>query len=95
VEGLKHKLIATEEKLAYHEDRICLYDEQIQEIKKMLVKEEAQSRGYAPGVEELWKKLAKQQMKTNIERKRVKVLGCIVVFLWGLLCVVLVAFAIK
>ena len=61
----------------------------------MVAKEEAHCWGYATRVEELQKKLAKQQMKTNIQRKRVKVLGCIVVFLWGLLCVVKVAFAIK
>ena len=72
-----------------------MYDEQILELKKMVAKEEAHCRGYAIGVKELQKKLAKQQMKTSIQIKRVKVLGCIVVFLWDLLCVVTVAFAIK
>ena len=72
-----------------------MYDEQIQELTKMVATEEAHCRGYSTGVEKLQKKLAKQQMKTNIQIKRVKVLGCIVVFLWGLLCVVTFAFAIK
>ena len=66
VEELKQKLIAVEEKLAFHEDRIHVYDGQIQELKKMVAKEEAYCQGYATGVEELQKKLAKQQMKTNI-----------------------------
>ena len=61
----------------------------------MVAKEEAHCQGYVTGVKELQKKLPNQQMKTNIQRKRVKVLGCIVVFLWDLLCVVTVAFAIK
>ncbi|KAL5142213.1 hypothetical protein HKD37_09G025440 [Glycine soja] len=95
VEELKQKLIAAEEKLASPEDRICVYDEQIQELKKMLAKKEAHCRGYAIGVEELQKKIAKQYMKTSIPRKRGKVLRNIVVFFWGLLCVVIVAFAIK
>ncbi|XP_040861417.1 putative HVA22-like protein g [Glycine max] len=95
VEELKQKLIAAEEKLASPEDRICVYDEQIQELKKMLAKKEAHCRGYAIGVEELQKKIAKQYMKTTIPRKRGKVLRNIVVFFWGLLCVVIVAFAIK
>ena len=59
VEELKQKLIAAEEKLASPEDRICVYDEQIQELKKMLAKKEAHCRGYAIGVEELQKKNSK------------------------------------
>ncbi|KAG5133729.1 hypothetical protein JHK82_024917 [Glycine max] len=78
VEELKQKLIAAEEKLASPEDRICVYDEQIQELKKMLAKKEAHCRGYAIGVEELQKKIAKQYMKTTIPRKRGKVLRNIV-----------------
>jgi len=81
VEKLKHKVITIEQKLASHEKRIRLYDEQVKEVKKILAKEEAQSHGYANGIEELWKKITKQQMKTNIKRKRVKVLRCIGVFL--------------
>ncbi|KAL5132809.1 hypothetical protein HKD37_03G006250 [Glycine soja] len=45
-----------QKKLASHEERICLYDEQVQELKKKLAKEEAQSRGYTNGVEEQRKK---------------------------------------
>ena len=66
VEELKQKLIAAEEKLASPEDRIHVYDEQIHELKNMLAKEEAHCRGYATGVEELHKRLTKQQMKTSI-----------------------------
>jgi len=43
-----------------------VYDEQIHELKNMLAKEEAHCRGYATGVEELHKRLTKQQMKTSI-----------------------------
>ena len=43
VEELKHKVIAIEQKLALHEERICL-------LKKMLGNEEAQSWAYANGV---------------------------------------------
>jgi len=41
VEELKHKVITSAQKLASHEKRIRLYDEQVQELKKMLAKEEA------------------------------------------------------
>ena len=47
-----------------------MYDEQIQELKKMVAKEKAHCQGYATRVEELQKKLAKQQMKTNIQKKK-------------------------
>jgi len=51
-----------------------LYDEHVKNLKKMLAKEETQCRGYVKVVEEH-------------RRKRVKILGCIMVFLWGLLSV--------
>jgi len=36
-----------------------LYDKLVQELKKILAKEETQSREYANGVEELWKEIVK------------------------------------
>ena len=61
-----------------------MYDEQVQSLKKMFAKE-------LEDMPMVLKK-AKQHMKTSIERREVKVHY---VFLWGLLCVVTIAFAIK
>ena len=88
IEELKRKVVVNEEK-------VCLYKEQIMELKKMLAKEEHQSQASYEVVVELRKKIAKQHTKIYIERKIVKVLGCIEVFLWGLLSVVTIAFAMK
>ena len=82
-------------KVATNEERVFLYEEQIMDLKKMLVKEENQSQPNSEVVVELRKKIAKQHTKTNTEQKMVKVLECIVVFLWGLLIVVTIEFAMK
>ena len=82
-------------KVATNEERICLYEEQIMELKMMLAKEEHHFQANSKVVVELRKKIAKQHTKIYIERKIVKVLGCIEVFLWGLLSVVTIAFAMK
>ena len=60
-------------KVATNEERVFLYEEQIMDLKKMLVKEENQSQPNSEVVVELRKKIAKQHTKTNTEQKMVKV----------------------
>jgi len=70
LELLKQKVIATEHKLASHKERIYLYDEQLQDLKKMLAKEEAQSWGCVKGVEELREKNNKATNKDKHSKKK-------------------------
>jgi len=73
---VNHLLSQMEElklKVATNEERICLYEEQIMEFKKMLAKEEHQSQENSKVVVELRKKIAKQYTDIHIERKMIKV----------------------